>query len=136
MRPLHISDKQIESWEQALTNNNLIPVAFKESDTLKEIMFAGFWLQENLRLLGCSDGLIVQIQFTHGHLSYKRDAWEVAAELLEAFKKNELDILVDAEVVEQEMEKVITAAETLTLEPASIVEETTDEHVVDPKMLN
>lgn len=133
MRPLHISDTQIEQWEQALANNNLVPAAFKESETLKEIMFAGFWLQENLRLLGCADPLIVQIQFTHGHLSYQRDAWEVAAELLEAYKKDELDILVDAEVVEQEMEKAIDVS---VFEPASIVEETTEEHVVDPKLLN
>jgi hypothetical protein len=98
-------------------------------------MFAGFWLQENLRLLGCADPLIVQIQFTHGHLSYKRDAWEVAAELLEAYKKDELDILVDAEVVEQEMEKAIPM-DIVVSEPASIVEETTEEHLVDPKLLN
>jgi hypothetical protein len=142
MRPLHISNNQIKLWEQALSDSKLVPAAFKESEALKEFMFAVFWLQENLRLLNCSDQLSTQIQFTHGYLSHQRDAWEVAAELLEAFKKDELGILVDAEIVAEEMANMMTpkSRSLITVEKVeehtSLVEETAEEHPVDPKLLN
>ena len=104
MRPTFITNEQIIRWGEALEKDELTPSFFKEADLLREIMFAGFWLLEELVLLGCEQHIIGQLQFTHGAMSYGNDTWKIADELLAAYKKGELTF-IDEEGVSQEIEK-------------------------------
>jgi hypothetical protein len=68
-------------------------------------MFAGFWLMEELVKLECKSHIIVQVQFTHGAMSYGEDTWKIAEELLTAYKDGTLEF-IDEEEVSQELEAI------------------------------
>lgn len=104
-RPDFVTNEQLSRWAEALDKDKFVPAFFKEADILREIMYAGFWLMEQLKELDCADHLIVQIQFTHGAMSYGNDTWKIADEILTAYKKGELE-LIDEDGVEEEITKI------------------------------
>lgn len=104
-RPDFVTNEQINRWGEALDKDNMVPDFFKKADLLREIMYAGFWLMEELVALKCEPHVIVQVQFTHGAMSYGNDTWKIADELLVAYKKGELEF-IDEEGVEEEIEQI------------------------------
>ena len=105
MRPAYITPEDIVQWDQFLETDTLTPNYFKKSPELKEIFYAGFWLMQELDELGAEDHIIVQIQYTHGSLSYNNDPWKVAKELLDSYKDGTLTF-VDEEEVNEKIEKI------------------------------
>lgn len=104
-RPDFVTNEQITRWGEALDKDSLVPDFFKKAELLREIMFAGFWLMEELVKLKCESHVIVQVQFTHGAMSYGNDTWQIADDLLTAYKKGEL-VFIDEEGVEEELERL------------------------------
>ena len=105
-RPDFVTNEQINRWSDALEKDKFTPAFFKETDLLREIMYAGFWLLEELETLECEELLITRIQFTHGAMSYGNDCWKIANDLLIAYKNNELEFL-DEEGIKEDIEEII-----------------------------
>jgi hypothetical protein len=104
-RPDFVDNDMITRWGDALDKDGMVPEFFKKTDLLREIMFAGFWLLEELTRLKCESDTIVRIQFTHGSMSYGNDTWKVAEDLLTAYKAGELEF-VDEEAIGNQVEAI------------------------------
>lgn len=85
-RPDYITDADIARWTKNINSDSNIP----NSAVFREVCYAGLWLVESLDELDCPDELIVRIQYTAGKLSFGRDPWEVAIQLLDLYKNDEL----------------------------------------------
>ena len=85
-RPDYITDEDITRWKLKIDEEPNIP----QSSVLMEVCYAGLWLVESLDELRCPGDLIVRIQYTAGKLSFGRDPWEIANQLLDLYKKDEL----------------------------------------------
>lgn len=95
MRPEFVTDEDIARWSENIDNDLNFPIGVVALPLLREAMYAGLWLGEQLQQLGCNDLLIVRIQYTAGQLSFGRDPWEVHQELLTAYKNNDLEFEID-----------------------------------------
>jgi hypothetical protein len=102
MKHKFLTDEQLQQYDQNIDEDiskifetGEIPQSFKNNETLREVSRAGLWVAEQLDQLGCNPILIARIQFTVGGLSFGRDPWEVAQEVLEAYKNNDLEFEID-----------------------------------------
>jgi hypothetical protein len=94
--PRPIFDPQrIAHWDTIIDEDPMIADTFKTSTVLRDVLYAGLYLSEELLALGCEPHLAVQIQFTHGYASFGNDPWEKAEELLRAFRNDELEFALD-----------------------------------------
>lgn len=98
MKPSDVTEEDISRWNKLIEQDFQIQKLAKQSLLIKELCYAGFWLQESLIKLNCSPGLIVRIQYSAGKYSFGRDLWEAHAEVLEAYKNNELVFEEDMDV--------------------------------------
>lgn len=94
-RPEFITDEDIARWSQVIDNDKDMPASYSEQPILREVMYAGAWLGEQLKAEGCPDVLITRMQYTAGGLSFGRDPWEVMQEVLTAYKNNQLEFEID-----------------------------------------
>lgn len=90
-RPSFITEQDIIRWDANMQNDPNISKSLLNSDTIKEVCYAGFYLGEELDKLNCPAELIVRIQFTAGTLSFGRDPWDISMDMLEKYKNNELN---------------------------------------------
>lgn len=95
IRPEFVSDEDIVRWSDILDNDPNIPRVIASPALFREVLYAGLWLAEQLKKEGCNDELIVRIQYTMGGLSFGRDTWQVAQEMLTAYKNNDLEFEID-----------------------------------------
>lgn len=94
-RPDFITDEDIKRWSEVI---NLEPAHVREFASFeagREVLYASFWLAEHLQEEGCPPEIITRIQYTMGSLSFGHDPWEIAQEMLEAFKNNEMEFEFD-----------------------------------------
>jgi hypothetical protein len=94
-RPEFITAEDIQRWSEIVDKDVGIPETFKGFDLLREVLYASFWMAENLKKEGCPDEIIVRIQYTMGQLSFGHDPWQIAQEMLEAYKNNEMEFEFD-----------------------------------------
>jgi hypothetical protein len=94
-RPLFITQLDIDRWSHNLDNDREIPKIISAPPVLREILYASLWLAEQLQQEGCSQELIVRIQYTMGALSFGHDPWQVAQEMLTAYQNNDLQFEID-----------------------------------------
>jgi hypothetical protein len=104
MRPTTITTDQISSWSKKLDEEKEVPSSFKEDDKLREMLYASYWLSEELVKLSCPSHKIVQVQYALGQLATKIDPWEVAESLLYLYNKGEIKF--KDEELERELEKL------------------------------
>lgn len=95
MRPEFITEEDIARWEknyeEGTRKNPEIPSFLLDSPIIREVCYAGMWLAEELTKLGCADDMITRIQFTAGRMSFGRDPWAVAQQIMGAYRGNELN---------------------------------------------
>lgn len=89
-RPNFVTNEDISNWSEMIDNDERIPAGLAQSPIIREVCYAGLWMQEELVKLNCPDEWINRIQFTAGKLSFGRDAWDVHINMVERFKNNEL----------------------------------------------
>lgn len=89
-RPEFISNEDIDRWSEDIDNDPYISVGLSQNPIIREVMYAGLWLCEELLKLGCSDDMIARIRYTAGTISFGRDIWIVHQDMLERYKNNEL----------------------------------------------
>lgn len=95
MRPEFITDEDIERWDNNIKKDITLPEAVAESVSvnpiLREAMYAGLWLGEQLAELECAPEKIMRIQFTAGCLTFGRDIWEVHQEILDDYRNDRIE---------------------------------------------
>lgn len=94
-RPDFVSEEDIARWANILDNDTNVPKVIASPILFREVLYAGLWLAEQLTKEGCHNELIVRIQYTMGGLSFGRDTWQVAQEMLEAYTNNDLEFEID-----------------------------------------
>lgn len=87
-RPEFISSEDIARWDDVISKSMQPDLA--NNLLLKEAIYAGQWLGEQLTSLECDDASIGRILYTAGQMSFGRDPWEVSFALLKAYRDNEL----------------------------------------------
>lgn len=94
-RPDFVTNEDILRWSETLNNEPAHVRQFASFDLLREVLYASFWMAESLKKEGCSDELIVRIQYTMGALSFGHDPWQIAQEMLQAYQNNEMEFEID-----------------------------------------
>lgn len=94
-RPEFVTDEDIQRWSDIVDNDKTLPKHFADFAILREVLYASFWLAENLQKDGCPAEIITRIQYTMGSLSFGKDPWVVAQEMLAAYKNNEMEFEID-----------------------------------------
>lgn len=89
-RPNYISNSDIDRWNQNIENDPQISKAMLNCSIIKEVMYAGLYLIDQLDKLNCPTHQIIQIQFTAGQISFGRDPWDIAQLLLQEYKDGKL----------------------------------------------
>lgn len=93
-RPNFVVDEDIIRWNKQIETDN-IPQAIVNEPMLIEVIYAGLWLMEQLRISQCPEDYILRIQYTAGAASFGRDPWEIHSEYLEAYRNNNLEFDAD-----------------------------------------
>jgi hypothetical protein len=86
-RPDFITEEDVLRWSESIDNDPKIPKFIADNETIREVMYAGLWLIDELVLKGCSEVSIVEMQFNAGRLSFGRDPWEVHQKVLRDYEK-------------------------------------------------
>lgn len=94
-RPDFVTNEDLSRWDTEIDNDPNLPKSLADNPIIREVCYAGEWLVEELRKLGCPDEFIARIRYTAGQLSYGREIWEVHRNMLEAYKNNQLEYEVD-----------------------------------------
>lgn len=94
-RPEFVTDEDIQRWSELVDNDKNLPPGFAEYAVLREVLYASFWLAENLQQDGCAPELITRIQYTMGALSFGKDPWVVAQDMLTAYRNNDMEFEID-----------------------------------------
>src|ERR1700722_2588926 len=105
LRPAFIKNEDLLRWDEQLAKDELTPADMKSSAIFKEIFYAGFYLLEKLKKLGCLDHIMVKIQYTRGSVCFgnQKGPWVVAEELLSAYQDGTMEF-VNEEKVSKEIE--------------------------------
>lgn len=98
-RPDFVTNEDIARWSDNIDNDphaTHILKLFSNSPILREVMYAGLWMAEELDKLGCHRILITRLQFSTGRLCFGQpDPWQVHQEVLEAYKNNDIEFEMD-----------------------------------------
>lgn len=95
-RPDFVVDEDVERWSENIDNDPNMPKVYADNLIMREIMYAGMWLAEQLEKEGCNKILIAQLQYTAGALCFGNpDVWQVMQDMLDAYKNNELEFNID-----------------------------------------
>jgi hypothetical protein len=94
MRPSFVTPQDIARWNLKISQEDIAPPILEEP-VIVEIMYAGLYLVEQLRLLLCPDEYIVRIQYSAGVASFGKDPWEIHQAFLTGFINNTLDFEQD-----------------------------------------
>ena len=82
-----VSEEDILRWSANIDGNSKIPKFIADNETIREVMYSGLWLIDELVLRECSDVNIVALQFKAGKLSFGRDPWEVHQKVLRDYER-------------------------------------------------
>jgi hypothetical protein len=94
-RPEFVSNEDIIRWADNIDNDVNIPKILANEPLMREVMYSGLWLAEQLKQLQCNDALIPRIQYLAGSLSFGHDPWVVVQEVLQAYNNNDLEYEMD-----------------------------------------
>lgn len=94
-RPEFITEEDIARWNDNLVNDAELPPVLFDDETVKEVMYAGLWLCEELIHLGCPGKYVVRIQHTAAAASFGREPWEIHQKFLQSYKLNEMEFEPD-----------------------------------------
>jgi hypothetical protein len=94
-RPENITKEHIANWDRIIDRDVSLPSELMKNILLREVCYAGQWLNEELMKLGCSEELVIRIIYTAGGLCFGRDPWEVHQQMLDDFKNNKLEYASD-----------------------------------------
>jgi hypothetical protein len=90
-RPTYITEVDLQRWDDNLKNDKDLPQGLIDDPTIKEVCRAGLYLAEQLSLMNCPTDYIVRIQYTAGKMSFGRDPWEIAEQMLREFNYQKLE---------------------------------------------
>lgn len=71
--------QDLSRWDSMFEQYKDIPIP------LRELVFSGYYLGEQLKKFGHSDDEIDEIIYRHGYESFGNDPWEKAEELLSEY---------------------------------------------------
>jgi|ERR1700723_1777779 len=94
-RPNSITNEQILRWSNNLDNDPNMQSEWLEDAIMREVCYAGQWLQEELQKLGCDEVMIVRIMYTAANLSFGRDMWEIHQRMLADYINGDLEFEID-----------------------------------------
>lgn len=86
-RPESVENEDIIRWSEIIDNDPNISVGLAQSPIIREVMYAGLWLSEQLANINCPDEIITRIQYTAGQLSFGREPWTIHQDLLDRYIK-------------------------------------------------
>ncbi len=82
-RPKSVTNEDLLRWSEKIQRDPLMGSAIMQSDVVKEVCFAGFWLSERLKELQCNETLIGRIIYTAGRMCFgQEDPWDIHRILL------------------------------------------------------
>ena len=55
-------------------------------ETLRQVYFSGWWLEDELKTLGCNAKQVEDLCFAHGQHCFGRDPWTMAQFILQGYK--------------------------------------------------
>ena len=101
-KPSTITSYDIQRWDAIIDNDPLLTPSMSANPILREVCYAGQYLNEQLITLNCPDVLIGQIMYSAGKMCFgKPDPWDVHMEALQSYINGSLQIEDDPNDAEQ-----------------------------------
>ena len=95
-RPAFITNEDVVRWSKEIENDTNLPKDLIKLPIIREICFAGLWLNEELTKLYCPNSLVERIQSAAASASFgKHNFWDIHQEFLKNYKENKLDFATD-----------------------------------------
>lgn len=90
IRPDFITTEQITTWDLHLKQDQdllgIMPEELINQPEIKEVLYAGLWLVDQLRNFGQDEQTVMDIQYAHGRQSFGNDPWIIAKIFSNAYK--------------------------------------------------
>jgi hypothetical protein len=84
-RPDFIRPQDLIRWNKAIDSDESVPFSFKDMAPFREILFASFYLVEQLKKAGLQSDEIGGVRYQHGYQSFGNNPWDIAEELLNEY---------------------------------------------------
>jgi hypothetical protein len=98
-RPSTISLDDLQRWDFTINSDSQLDPKWSSNPIFREVLYAGQYLSDQLRLLHCSETLIGQILYSAGQMSFgRKDPWEIHLEILQRYLNNSL--IFEQDIVE------------------------------------
>ena len=92
-KPPTVSSFDIQRWDAIIDNDPLLTPSMSSNPVIREVCYAGQYLNERLIDLNCPETLIGQIMYSAGKMCFgKPDPWDVHLEALQAYVDGTLQI--------------------------------------------
>lgn len=91
-RPNTITELQIAKWNQFIEEDAFLPAELKSNSSIRELLLAAHWLEEELNLQSCPVDLKEQFKYTLGEMSFGHDPWQQARVLIEAYRNQDYSL--------------------------------------------
>lgn len=89
-RPDFITDEQIAAWDDNIENDEALLETLSydliNRPEIKEVLYAGLWVAEELTKMGYDSTTVTDIQYAHGRQSFGNDTWQIAKIFVDAYK--------------------------------------------------
>jgi hypothetical protein len=91
-RPNSVTNEDILRWSEKIDNDPKMPVNLAQNPIIREVCYAGQWLNDKLTELRCDEVLIGRMMYTGGALSFgRKDPWSIHQEIYDRFVDGTLE---------------------------------------------
>ena len=95
-RPIHLPNEDLQRWSAIIDQDPNMPTAMSSNPIIREVLYAGQYLSDQLREQHCPEHIIGQLMYRAGQLSFgQKDPWRVHLDLLERYQTGTLIFEID-----------------------------------------
>ena len=94
-RPDFVTNEDITRWSENIDNDPNLPEALRQQPLLREVLYAGLWLGEQLEKTDLSIENQARLRYTAGQLSFGKDPWQVHQEMWDDYTNNRIEFEID-----------------------------------------
>lgn len=91
MRPDFVTQEDIDRWSENIDNDPNLSDDIRQQTLIREALYAGLWLGEQLAKTDCSIENQVRLRYTAGQLSFGKEPWQVHQEMWDDYINNRIE---------------------------------------------
>lgn len=99
-RPEFVTNDDLARWSEKIDSDPLMSEGLGQNPIVREVCYAGQWINEQLTDLKCPDYIIGRIMYTAGAICFgRKDPWIIHQDILAQFIAGTLEFEIDTKEV-------------------------------------